>query len=139
MSTLEAIRNAQPIAQKMVDFINKSKSPYHVVGTIKQKLAEFGFEQLYEREANWSEKIKPCGKYFFTRNHSTIVAFSVGGNFKPGASGLKIIGAHTDSPHLIMKPISSQKSSGYLQVGVQTYGGGLWYTWFDRGLYSSIS
>ena len=118
--SLEELSNAQPITQKMVDFINESKSPYHAVGSIKKRLLDSGYEQLFEREANWEQKIKPCGKYFFTRNHSTIVAFAVGGKFAAGTSGLKIIGAHTDSPHLVIKPISSQKSSGYLQVGVQT-------------------
>ena len=118
----------------MIDFINASKTPWHAVGSVKKILLERGYVQLNEKEANWAEKIKPNGKYFFTRNHSTIVAFCIGGNFQPGKSGLKIIGAHTDSPDLKIKPISSQKSSGFLQVGVQTYGGGLWYTWFDRDL-----
>ena len=112
-------------------FLDNSPSPFHAVQQCSQMLQQARFTCLLEHES-W--KLNPNGKYFFTKNSSTIVAFCIGSEFKAG-NGFAIVGAHTDSPCLKVKPITKAKSKhSFLQVGLQTYGGGLWHTWFDRDL-----
>lgn len=119
-------------AQGFLDFVNQSPTPYHVVNTVKKTLKSNGFEELSER-SNWAGLIKKNSKYFVTRNASSLIAFTVGGQYQPG-NGFAMLGGHTDSPALRIKPISKQSKNGYHQIGVEIYGGGIWHTWFDRDL-----
>ncbi|XP_042500899.1 probable aspartyl aminopeptidase [Macadamia integrifolia] len=123
-------REASSVVSELIDFLNASPTAFHAVDEAKKRLKNAGFEQVSERE-DW--KLQVGKKYFFTRNHSTIVAFAIGKKYVAG-NGFHIVGAHTDSPCLKLKPISKIAKGGYLEVGVQTYGSGLWYTWFDRDL-----
>lgn len=123
-------QDSSSIVHDLLAFLNESWTPFHATAEAKRLLLEGGF-QLLKEEDEW--RVMPGGRYFFTRNMSTIIAFAVGQKFQPG-NGFHVIAAHTDSPCPKLKPISALLKSGFLNVGVQTYGGGLWHTWFDRDL-----
>jgi len=119
-------------ASEFVAFVDASPTPYHAVAEAASLFEAAGFTKIKERDS-WASTVKPGGKYYLTRNGSSIVAFAVGAKWKPG-NPIGMIGAHTDSPCLRVKPASSKTSNGFIQVGVETYGGGIWHSWFDRDL-----
>lgn len=113
----------QQEAVDFIDFLNASPSPFHTVHEASGRLEKAGFKKISEKD-EWHLKQK--GKYYFTRNGSSLVAFVVGDKYQAGQGGFSIVGAHTDSPCLKVKPISKKESVGYIEVGVQLYGGGIW-------------
>jgi aspartyl aminopeptidase len=125
--------NHIPLAQKAIAYFDASPDPYHAVAASIEILGS-EFVELKDDDEPYSTKIVPGGKYYFTRNKSTLVAFAVGAKYQAGKGGFKIIGGHTDSPNLKVKPRSKRTASGCIQLGVECYGGGLWHTWFDRDL-----
>ncbi len=112
--------------QSLLEFIDRSPTPFHAVQEMTIALSNKGFIELKETDA-WM--LKPNGRYFLTRNDSSLIAFVVGSEPK-----FKIIGAHTDSPNLRLKPQAVYAKNGYLQLGVEVYGGVLLSTWTDRDL-----
>ncbi|KAI3896942.1 hypothetical protein MKX03_026701 [Papaver bracteatum] len=124
------VDSSDGVVSEIINFLNASPTVFHAVDEAKRLLKKAGFEQISERQ-DW--KLQVGKKYFFTRNYSSIVAFAIGKKFVAG-NGFHIVGAHTDSPCLKLKPVSKVTKAGFLEVGVQTYGGGLWHTWFDRDL-----
>ena len=121
-----------PFAEKACTFLSNSPDPYHACANMISRLEEVGFTRLSKRE-KFAGRLEPGGKYYYTCNKTTLVAFAVGAKYKSG-NGFKIIGGHTDSPNLKVKPRSKRSASGCVQLGVECYGGGLWHTWFDRDL-----
>lgn len=114
----------------LLSFIEASPSPYHAVKNLSVALEQAGFEQLYEREP-WD--LEPDGRYYVTRNGSSLIAFTTG-DLNLAESGLRMVGAHTDSPCLKVKPTPEIEAHGYHQIGVEVYGGVLLNPWFDRDL-----
>lgn len=104
-------------AQEFVNFVNNSPTPYHAVDTVKVGLRNAGFKEIQER-SNWKEaQLKKGGKYFVTRNGSSLIGFTIGDKFANG-NGISIVGAHTDSPCLRIKPISKKIVKDLFRLGL---------------------
>jgi len=121
--------NQQTFLQSLLEFLNHSPTPFHAVSNMVSKLEEAGFERLNEDE-EWN--IKP-GRYYITRNDSSIIALKRGRKDLT-ESGIRMVGAHTDSPCLRLKPNAEVSGHGYLRAAVEVYGGVLLNPWFDRDL-----
>lgn len=91
-------------------------------------LREAGYEPLCET-GQWKNLNK--GKYFLSRNDSSLIAFELN---RPLYEGFRMVGAHTDSPCLKIKPNAITENNGYMKLGVEVYGGALLNPWFDRDL-----
>jgi aspartyl aminopeptidase len=124
------------LARKAMAFLDASTDPFHAVQSSIDLLIKAGFTELEDSSEQDRTRIRPGGKYYYTRNRSTLVAFAVGERWGTTPHwGIKVIGGHTDSPNLRVKPRSQQSANvGCIQIGVECYGGGLWHTWFDRDL-----
>lgn len=116
--------------QGLCEFLSKAVTPFHAVAEMAERLQSAGFVQLAEDES-WT--LEQGGRYFVTRNDSSIIAFGLGSESGP-EQGLRMVGAHTDSPCLMVKPVPETVRKGYLQLGVEVYGGALLNPWFDRDL-----
>lgn len=116
--------------QGLLGFLNRSRTPFHAVSALSESLLQAGYEELREA-AQW--QITYPGKYFVCRGGSSIIGFSLGSKSVIG-SGVQMVGSHTDSPCLKLKPNAAFEAHGYWQLGVEVYGGALLNPWFDRDL-----
>ena len=115
---------------ELLDFLADSPTPFHATKELSDRLEKTGFIKLDEADA-WSlEKGK---QYYVTRNDSSLIAF-VYGQEDISTDGICMVGAHTDSPCLKLKPNTIIHKKGYIQLGVEVYGGVLLNPWFDRDL-----
>jgi aspartyl aminopeptidase len=115
---------------ELLRFLDASPTPYHAVAEAVRQLSARGFVELDERE-QW--RIEPGLRGYVVRGGGTVVAFVMGSD-PPAQAGFVMLGAHTDSPNLRLKPLPDVDSVGYLQIGVEVYGGVLFSTWLDRDL-----
>lgn len=114
--------------EELVQFIDASVTPFHAVGEMEKNLLSSGFRKLDESHG-W--ELQEGKNYFVTRNDSSLIAFS----YPPSPQkGYIIVGAHTDSPNLRVKPNPLSSNAGVLQLAVEPYGGLLLNPWFDRDL-----
>ncbi|KAI4196603.1 MAG: hypothetical protein LQ350_006476 [Teloschistes chrysophthalmus] len=119
--------------QPFLSFITQNPTVFHAVDAIANRLQSNGFVKLSPREA-WADKIKKGGKYFVERNGSSIIAFVVGSDYKPG-NGAAVIATHVDALTTKVKPIPTKPTrAGYVQLGIAPYAGALNKTWWDRDL-----
>lgn len=135
-------------ADDLIRYIAASPTPYHAAAMASQRLAALGFQSLELSEdfglrltAQAGARGSEAGGRFYVPVNSgdgTLIAFAIPeGLFgRPKAvRGFRIVGAHTDSPNLRLKPRPVYEKAGYLQLGVEVYGGALLNSWLDRDLY----
>ncbi len=114
----------------LLAFIDRSPTPYHAVAEGVRRLEASGFERLKESEV-WDHG--PGTRGYVVRGGGTLAAFEAGTE-PPAQAGFRLLGAHTDSPNLRVKPQPDVTASGYRQLAVEPYGGVLLHTWLDRDL-----
>ena len=116
-------------AEQLLAFIEKSPSCFHAVKNMKEILLADGFAELKE-EDKW--EITEGGRYFVTRNDSSIVAFTIP---ETGFAGYRIMASHSDSPTFKIKENPEMEvDKKYVKLNVERYGGMLCAPWFDRPL-----
>jgi len=118
------------LVQDLLAFIDRSPTPYHAVAESAVRLEAAGFSRLGEGEL-WDHGPGACR--YVVRSDGSLAAFQLG-TTPPAQGGFRILGAHTDSPNLRLKPAPDVSAHGYRQLAVEPYGGVLLHTWLDRDL-----
>ncbi len=113
----------------LLAFLRESPTPFHAVACATARLRAAGFREVAEAD-DWSS-LAPGG-YAFAHGGSSLLAFVIPEGKK--IAGFRLVGAHTDSPNLRLKPSPEYRKEGYAQLGVEVYGGALLNSWLDRDL-----
>jgi aspartyl aminopeptidase len=129
--TLE--QDAAATCSDLLRFIDESPTPFHAAASAAARLVAAGFRELHA-EASWRD-LAPGG-YYLLSGDGTLVAFVLPElrRDSSGLRGFRIVGAHTDSPNLRLKPRAVYEKHGYVQLGVEVYGSPLLNSWLDRDL-----
>lgn len=117
-------------AQDLLDFIDASPSPWHAVDTLARRLRTNGYTPLAEQDS-W--RLAAGGRHYVIRGGSSLIAWRMG-DAPAVETGFRIIGAHTDSPGLRLKPKAAHGGENLLRLGVEVYGGPILATFTDRDL-----
>jgi aspartyl aminopeptidase len=118
-----------PVAD-LLTFIDRSPTPYHAVAEAIARLESAGYSRLEESEL-WT--LASGDRRFVVRGGGSLLSFEIGTS-APASAGFRIVGAHTDSPNLRVKPNPDIRAHGFQQLAVEPYGGLLLHTWLDRDL-----
>jgi aspartyl aminopeptidase len=114
--------------EELLRFVDASPTPFHAVATAADRLAAAGWAQVDEGDA-----FDPEQRRAFTVRGGSIVAWDTSSMEGPDA-GFRVVGAHTDSPNLRLRPHADLVSVGWQQLAVEPYGGLLRNSWLDRDL-----
>lgn len=112
---------------RFCDFVTASPTPFHAVANMVKRLTKAGFERVSEREP--PSKLAPGGKYYYTRNQSSLVAFTLPHKDVTPSGSISFAVGHSDACCLKVRPVSKRQKQGYMQIGCELYGGGQWFTW----------
>lgn len=112
--------------EDLLTFLRGAPSPYHAVASVADRLTAAGFT-----EVGLDQPWEGGGARFVTRD-GALVAWTTAG--QDPSTPFRIVGAHTDSPNLRLKPNPDSGTAGWRQLGVEVYGGALWNSWLDRDL-----
>ena len=123
-------KQMKSITKDLFTFLEKSPTAPHSVITIKNILDSKGFIEINEKDS-W--KLNSGDKFYTIRANTAIIAGIIGKK-KIIDTGFHVIGAHTDSPGFRIKSNSVYEKEGFIQLGVEIYGGPLLATWTDRDL-----
>jgi aspartyl aminopeptidase len=127
---MDIIMKYKETAQELIQYINSATSPYQVVEESINKLKAAGFSEL-NLSNPWT--LKEGQGYYVMPYATSLFAFTVGKDFKPGSS-IRIAAAHTDHPGFRVKPRTEMISNSYCKLNTEVYGGPILSTWMDRPL-----
>jgi len=117
------------VTRDLLTYIDASPSPYHACATAAAELEAAGFQRLSEVDT-WDANV--AGNFYVIRGGS-LVAWMLQDHHRPWV-GFRVLGAHTDSPNLRVKPRPDTGVAGFRQLGMEVYGGVLLNSWLDRDL-----
>ena len=118
------------VSQELAEFLKSCPTAFHAVEAVRKELESNGYERFRERE-EW--KLQPGGKYYVTRNDSSVIAFAIGTKLQDYS--FNIAASHSDFPTFKVKENAEiEVKKKYMQLNTEGYGGMLCSTWFDRPL-----
>ena len=117
------------VTSSLIEFLSEATTPFHAVSAIVRRLSSAGFTPWDEASG---DSPAAGSKHYWIKNGSTVIAFTAGS--ESADTGIRLVGAHTDSPNLAVKPNPHLLKGGCHQLSVDVYGGVLLNPWFDRDL-----